>query len=380
MLGSVIWIAPAVFAAISHVAERRLAGEPWPPLHEILFSGGDWLIYAFLAPLIFWVVNRWPIVRPYVGRRMGVHFLFALLTCVLWATGGKVMQFLLINTLNPTEAQRMRAEMGDQLWQRLGLDLVGWIFMTLPFGVIVYICVAGIAHAIRYFVEARDREVQMARLSEQLTGARFAALQAQVNPHFLFNTLNTIAVRARDGDGAGTARMVEQLSDVLRRTLSRHRANEVTLEEELELVRAVPRDRAGAVLRSAASVVRHRSGQRVPRRCPSFALQHLVENAIRHGIAQTAGRGTASDLARGATATALELTVTDDGAGLRGRDGSARTATASRTRASGCARCTARTRRCRSREPSAAARSRRCACRIASWPWRPTMPALSGAC
>ena len=62
--------------------------------------------------------------------------------------------------------------------------------------------VAGMAHAIRYFVEARENEVQMARLSEQLSSARFSALQAQLNPHFLFNTLNTIAVRARDGDGA----------------------------------------------------------------------------------------------------------------------------------------------------------------------------------
>ena len=236
MLGSAIWIAPAVFATISHIAQRRLGGEPWPPLHELLFSGGDWLIYGFLAPLIFWVVDRWPIVRPHIGRRMGVHFLFALLTCVLWATGGKVLQFLLVNTLNSAEAQRMRAEIGDQIWQRLGLDLVGWIFVTLPFGVIVYICVAGIAHAVRYFLEAREREVQLARLSEQLAGARFSALQAQLNPHFLFNTLNTIAVRARDGDGAGTARMVEQLSDVLRRTLTRHRANEVALQDELELV------------------------------------------------------------------------------------------------------------------------------------------------
>ena len=91
MLGSVIWIAPAVFATISHIAERRLGGEPMPSLRELLFSGGDWLIYAFLAPLIFWVVNRWPIVRPVVGRRMIVHFLFAVLSCLLWATGGKVL-------------------------------------------------------------------------------------------------------------------------------------------------------------------------------------------------------------------------------------------------------------------------------------------------
>lgn len=77
---------------------------------------------------------------------------------------------------------------------------MSWLFITFPFGVAVYLAVVGSEHAIRYFVEARERELQLARLSEQLSSARFAALQAQLNPHFLFNTLNTIAVFVRDGD------------------------------------------------------------------------------------------------------------------------------------------------------------------------------------
>jgi signal transduction histidine kinase len=314
MLGSAIWIAPAIFASISHVAERRLDGQPWPPLHEILFSGGDWLIYAFLAPLIFWVVDRWPIVRPRIARRMGVHFLFALVSCVLWATGGKVLEFLLVNTLTFPEAQRRRAELASRLWQQVGLDLVGWIFVTLPFGVIVYICVAGMAHAVRYFLEAREREVQLARLSEQLAGARFSALQSQLNPHFLFNTLNTIAVRARDGDGAGTARMVEQLSDVLRRTLTRHRANEVALQDELDLVEqylAIEQARFSDRLRPTFDVDPATRAAAVP----SFALQHLVENAIRHGIARRPAAGQLHISARRA-GDSLVVAVRDDGAGF----------------------------------------------------------------
>jgi LytS/YehU family sensor histidine kinase len=225
-----------------------------------------------------------------------------------------VLQFVLGSLLNSAEAQRMRAEMGDQLWQRLGLDLVGWIFVTLPFGVIVYICVAGMAHAARYFLEAREREVQLARLSEQLAGARFSALQSQLNPHFLFNTLNTIAVRARDGDGAGTARMVEQLSDVLRRTLSRHRANEVALQEELDLVEqylAIEQARFSDRLRPSFDVDPPARAAAVP----SFALQHLVENAIRHGIARRPGAGHLLVLARRA-GDSLEIAVRDDGAGF----------------------------------------------------------------
>ena len=94
----------------------------------------------------------------------------------------------------------------------------------------VYLAVVGTEHAIRYFVEAQER-------AQQLSEARFAALQAQVNPHFLFNTLNTVGVLVRDGERSAAARIVEQLSEVLRRTLTRHRTNEVRLEDELELVR-----------------------------------------------------------------------------------------------------------------------------------------------
>jgi two-component system, LytTR family, sensor kinase len=316
MLGSVIWIFPTLFAAISHIAGSLLNGDPFPSLREVLFSGGDWLIYAFVAPLIFWVSNRWPIVRPHVARRMILHLLLALLSCVLWAVGGKILQFLLTLTFAPAEIQKARATMGDAFWSKIGVDVVGWILVTLPFGVIVYICVAGMAHAARYFLEARERELQMARLSEQLAGARFSALQAQLNPHFLFNTLNTIAVRARDGDGVGTARMVEQLSEVLRRTLSRHRSNEVALQDELELIEqylAIEQARFSDRLRPTFAIDPDTRAAAVP----SFALQHLVENAIRHGIVRKAGAG---DLRVTAARDGdmLELSVADDGVGFDG--------------------------------------------------------------
>jgi LytS/YehU family sensor histidine kinase len=156
------------------------------------------------------------------------------------------------------------------------------------------------------------------RLSEQLAGARFAALQAQVNPHFLFNTLNTIAVRARDGDGPGTARMVEQLSDLLRRTLSRHRANEVPLDDELDLVRqylAIEQARFSDRLRPEFII----EPEVLTAAVPSFSLQHLVENAIRHGIAKRTDAGRVTVTARRDGGTAV-LSVADDGKGMDAAD------------------------------------------------------------
>ncbi len=314
MLASAVWIAPAIFAAIDQIGQRSLRGEPPASLRVLLWSGGDWLIYGFLTPPIFWLSNRWPIARPRVVRRLALHLAIALLFCAAWAIGGKLLQLTLGLVFNPEAVRAAAQQAGGSLAARIRVDVLSWILTTLPFGIIVYLCMAGMAHAIRYFMEARDREVQLARLSEQLTGARFAALQAQLNPHFLFNTLNTIAVRARDGDGPGTARIVEQLSDVLRRTLTRHRASEVPLQEELELVRqylAIEQARFPDRLRTTFEIDETALAAAIP----SFALQHLVENAIRHGIARRTDAGQLRVVVRRERGE-LAVSAIDDGPGI----------------------------------------------------------------
>jgi signal transduction histidine kinase len=314
MLVAALWIAPAILAAVDAIAQSRLHGDPWPSAQDLLFSGGDWLIYAFITPIIFAIVHRWPIVRPRIWQRTLFHLAISLIFCVAWAVGGTILQLVLRSIFDPAGLQTFMTEPGPPFYLKVLRNSVSWIFTTLPFGVVVYLTVVGLAHAIRYFVEARDREVQMARLSEQLAGARFAALQAQVNPHFLFNTLNTIAVLVRDDDRTGAVRIVEHLSGVLRRTLSRHRANEVPLDDEMELVRqylAIEQARFSDRLRPVFEIPDALRQAAVP----SFAIQHLVENAIRHGIAKRtdAGRVTVSARRDGET---LDVTVTDDGAGI----------------------------------------------------------------
>ena len=314
MLGAAVWIAPAIFATVSNIAQHRLRGEPLPNAADLLFSGLDWLIYGIVAPFIFAVCNRWPVVRPVVRQRVMLHAGFAILTAVIWAVSGKFMQLGLNYLFRRDELQKFLADMGDAVLRNATMDIVNWIFITLPFGVIVYTCVAVLAHAIRYAAETKERELQLTRVSEQLASARFAALEAQLNPHFLFNTLNTIAVRARDGDGPGTVRMVEQLSDLLRRTLTRHRSSEVTLAEEVDLIRQyVAIEQARFPDRLTVNIQIDRAFRQAA--VPGFALQHLVENAIRHGIARRPGAGTVHVQARRDGDT-LELSVIDDGAGL----------------------------------------------------------------
>ena len=312
LLVSAVWLAPAAFATIARLAESRLQGESAPGAQELIWAGGDWLVYAILVPPVFAVASRWPIAKPYLTQRALLHLLAAVLFCVAWATCGKALQAALGFIFRRQELQAVINTPG--FGSKLATEWLSWVFTTLPFGVVVYFSIAAIAHAIRYFTESSDRELQLARVSEQLSTARFSALQAQLNPHFLFNTLNTIAVRARDGDGDGTARMVEQLSDILRRTLSRDRANEVTLGEELDLVRqylAIEQARFSDRLRPEFHVDAESTAALVP----SFALQHLVENAIRHGIARRSDSGRLQVTAR-RIGDNLEMSVSDDGAGI----------------------------------------------------------------
>jgi two-component system LytT family sensor kinase len=299
MFVSTAWIVPAVFGAVNEIAQPRLLGGPPVRPAAVLFASGDWLLYAFLTPAVFAISHRWPLSRHHLVWRVSVQLAFSLLFCVAWASAGMLLRLLLERPASLTS---------------FATQFLSWLFITFPFGVAVYLSVVGIEHAIRYFVEAREHEVQLAQLSEQLAGARFAALQAQLNPHFLFNTLNTIAVLVRDDDRKGAVRIVEQLSDVLRRTLRRHQTNEVALGEELELVRqylAIEQARFSDRLHATIEVDDSIRSAKIP----SFALQHLVENAVRHGMAKSSDARQVLVTAR-RDGDELELSVIDDGPGF----------------------------------------------------------------
>jgi LytS/YehU family sensor histidine kinase len=194
-----------------------------------------------------------------------------------------------------------------------GGGAVSWFFTTLPFGVAVYFAVLGVAHAAAFLLEARERETQAARLSAQLAEARLGALRMQLQPHFLFNSLNAIAVTVRDRDTATATRLIEQLGDVLRRVMRADRPPEVTLAEELEFVRqylAIEEVRFSDRLRPTFDIEPGLERAAVP----EFVLQPLVENALRHGLAR---RVTATLLRIEARREGDELVlhVTDDGPG-----------------------------------------------------------------
>ena len=159
----------------------------------------------------------------------------------------------------------------------------------------------------------REREEQQVRLSAQLAEARLSALRMQLNPHFLFNSLNAITVLVRDRNVQDASRMLELLSGVLRQVLQSHKRQEVTLDEELQFIEkylAIEQVRFSDRLQINWAIDFDLRNALVP----EFILQPLVENAIRHGIGKRSEEGLIEIVAAAANGD-LMLSVKDNGPG-----------------------------------------------------------------
>lgn len=301
ILVSLAWLVPAALAVLDDYVQGRLYPGPPPSPWELVWRGADWLIYGALTPLVFAIARRFPLRRGALGSLLLLHFGFAVLLCAVWAGAGLVLRRALV----PGPAGTVSGQFA-----------VSWFFITLPYGVAIYFFVLGIEHAAYYFRAARERDTQAARLSAQLAEARLGALQMQLHPHFLFNSLNAIGVLVRDQDTEAASRMVELLSDVLRQVLNAARVQETTLADELTFVRnylAIEQVRFADRLRVTFEI----DPSVLSAAVPTFVLQPLIENAMRHGIAKRSDAGMLRVSAR-RDGQDLLLQVEDDGPGPGG--------------------------------------------------------------
>ncbi len=189
------------------------------------------------------------------------------------------------------------------------LYLRGW----LVFNLVIYVALAAGALAIEHWRRGRAHELQAARLGLALSRAQWRTLQMQLHPHFLFNTLNTVAMLIRTGDGPRALTMIAGLGDLLRQILDDGGQQEVPLREEiafLERYLGIERVRFSDRLRVRIAAEPASMEAYVPR----FMLQPLVENAIRHGIEKRTGSGALTVTAHRADGV-LRVAVEDDGPG-----------------------------------------------------------------
>jgi LytS/YehU family sensor histidine kinase len=192
--------------------------------------------------------------------------------------------------------------------QRQYLTNLDWALMT-------YSAIVGVSYAIGYYRESQLRALKAAHLETRLVEARLKTLEAELHPHFLFNTLHAISTLIHSNPDAAD-RMISRLSDLLRITFSRSGAARVPLQEEIEFLQKyldIEQTRFQDRLAVAYDVDPETLDAEVPR----LILQPLVENAIKHGVSKRVGPGSIR-IASGRDADVLWLEVRDNGAGMSG--------------------------------------------------------------
>jgi hypothetical protein len=182
--------------------------------------------------------------------------------------------------------------------------------------ILIYGFIFGIIGIIQYQMRAQHEKMKSLELERQLSAAQLRALQMQLEPHFLFNTLNAITTLVELGRQAEAAEMLGHLNAILKSTLKRNAPEKVPLAQELEIVEnylAIEQVRFADRLRIEIKVEPNALDSLVP----CFLLQPIVENAIRHGIAQCESNGLVQTWAR-REGNLLRLEVRDTGLGFNG--------------------------------------------------------------
>jgi two-component system LytT family sensor kinase len=287
-----------VFASQSY-AMGALKGEPMSWRNALLWVVGDWSAWALVAPLPFWLARRFPIGSFGLARTVLIYGLGFLVTLTIHA--GLYLAF------DRALGTAWRPE--DPFVTMWGL----YIVKKAAFDTLVYSALIGVVHGLSYYALYREREVQTARLTAQLAETRLHVLASQLQPHFLFNALNTVsALIRRDPDGAD--RVVARLGDLLRMSLQREGVQCGTVGQELEFLDPfleIQRTR----FQDRLTIVVDAAPESLDDHVPSLLLQPLVENAIKHGLEPKAGPCTVRITIR-PEGTKLLLEVCDDGSGV----------------------------------------------------------------
>ena len=289
------WTAIALIDGLSRWGLRVLCGTP-TGLEVFRQPLGEQWIWAALTPVVFWTAGRVPLRRPHLARAVAVH----------------TAMFVLLTTVHGALAQWL-----EPPWTRpagyagpmLLLRVLGGVYSDLW----MYWPLVGLHALLSAHARQREQERQAARLRELSADLRLSLLRAQIQPHFLFNTLHAISALLKS-DPRAADDLVSDLAEILRASFADGATPETTLGRELELVACYLR------------IQRHRFGDRLQVdwqvdetaravRVPALALQSLVENAVVHGLAPSPRGGTLTLVAR-REGDALRLVVRDDGVGL----------------------------------------------------------------
>lgn len=306
---------------------------------DLLTLVGAWTPWLLLAPLVLWLATRIRVEQGRVWQGLAAHGL-VLATLVLAGLMFRSLWPALMAAFLPETAQeRAAAAQLAPPWvreQRDGAEGQRDVrqtpaplqtpeatalrrppgpppFARVAIDALLYGVLASVGAAMAASRRARERERSTLKAEAELARARLAALQLQLNPHFLFNALNGIASLIHT-DPHVADDMLGDLSHLLRAALDMAGSERITLAREMLILDSylgIEQRRFGARLK----VIKHIAAQAQHALVPPFVLQPLVENAIKHGIERRRGQGTVT-ITAALQGARLTLSVHDDGPGV----------------------------------------------------------------
>jgi two-component system LytT family sensor kinase len=297
-----VWTGIGLFDATQNVFVMRSEGmhHAWGYLYITLLVA--WFPWALATPLVFRLGRQYPAAQWRNISTWGVH----LATCAAIGLTYAAWISLWEEWLNPWALSPAPAPF-PHLW-------LYKFYSGILSHLILYAVILVIGSMLRSREELGRQQTETARLNEQLSKAQLNALRRQIEPHFLFNTLNAIAGLVREKRNDAAVNMIAGLSDFLRRVVQDSDRQQVPLREELEFTRKyldIQKVRFADRLQCTIDV----PSELLPAQVPSLMLQPMVENAVKHGISKRAQGGTIRITASRSNGTLL-LRVYNDGPGL----------------------------------------------------------------
>jgi two-component sensor histidine kinase len=285
--------------ATSSTAMYAIKGDQVPFYQVLYWALSEWWLWALLAPVVFWLDRRFPLSRDGWRRSLPVHLLGYLGVLLVHEVGYVLLERASGWTLIPAPT--------------IGRQILLFISKRAAFDFLVYSGLVGISCMANIYRRYQERELKSAQLESQLARAQLEVLRSQLQPHFLFNTLNTIS-SLMGSDAAAADRVVSRLGDLLRLSMAHTGQHELALRDELEFLGHyvdIQRSRFRERLKVEIDV----PAVLLDAQVPTFVLQPLVENAIRHGIEPREGPGQVR-VAAERVADRLVIEVSDNGNGL----------------------------------------------------------------
>ena len=303
----VVWTIVGLFMFSQGMVQKVFAKDPNPWRHHLTSWMVGVYVWLLLTPAVLWLGRRYPLERKHWLRSVGTHI--ALSVAVSLVQLGSESAILRLLGVFPAIMTSFVA------------TLVFLLVIGFHQTVMTYWTILGIQYGFGWYeryTESKQAalrlELRSSQLEGQLTQAHLSALKMQLQPHFLFNTLNAIMVLVRQQKNGDAEEMLGRLSDLLRCVLDDVEAQEVPLRRELEyleLYLSIEQVRFPDRLRVEMAV----EAQVMDAMVPHMVLQPIVENAIRHGIGCSSSAGKIRISACRVNG-ALEMKVQDDGPGL----------------------------------------------------------------